>query len=121
MGVVSILLGLVLAGALADFLVENDVSTAATQSVTFAGQVVALSTPVLAAIAFGLGVLAVLLVFAGIRRLRRKRRRSMQDRITQLEDENARLVTQQNLPNVIRIPESAPVEAPQDSPATNWS
>ena len=121
MGFLLILLGLLVAGALADFLVENDVATAATQSVTFAGQSVQVSTPVLAGIAFGLGVLAVLLILGGIRRFRRAHRRTMQDRITKLEDENARLATQQNLPNVIQIPESAPLEAPADSPASNWS
>ena len=122
MALLLILFGVLLAGALADFLYENDIATAATQPVTFLGQTFNLSTPVIAAIAFGLGALAVLLVVAGIRRIRRKRRRRLEDRIAQLEDENARLATRKNLPNVIRIPDSEPVawssdEAPPPPPA----
>ena len=109
MALLLILFGVLVAGALADFLYENDIATAATQPVTFAGQTFNLSTPVIAAIAFGMGVFAVLLVVAGIRRIRRTRRRRLEDRIAQLEDENARLATKKNLPNVIRIPDSEPV------------
>ncbi len=111
MAFLLILLGLLLAGAVADFLIENDVATAATQPMTIAGLTVDLSPPVLAAIAFGMGVLAVLLILAGIRRMRRKGRKTLQDRLARLEEENARLVTHRNLPNVIRIPETEPTSA----------
>lgn len=130
MGLLLILLGILLAGVLADFLIENDVATAATQPLTMAGTTVNLSTPVVAAIAFGLGALAVLLIVAGIRRFGRKRRRGLQDRIARLEEENARLATHRNLPNVIRVPEAdqpvwtsdatppPPVPAPVDTAPT---
>jgi membrane protein implicated in regulation of membrane protease activity len=139
MALVLILLGLLLAGVLADFLIENDVATAATQPLTMAGTAVDLSTPMVAAIAFGLGMLSVLLIVLGIRRMRRKRRRNLEARIAQLEDENARLATRRNLPNVVRIPDSEqvvwtsdatppppaeaakePEQQPQDSPAPRW-
>jgi hypothetical protein len=106
MGVLLIVLGVLLAGVLADFLIENNVATAAAQPITVASTSVDVSTPVIAAMAFGLGALAVLLIVAGIRRFRRTHRRTMQDRMTRLEEENARLVTQENLRNVIRIPEA---------------
>jgi len=109
MGVLLILFGVLLAGVLADFLVENDVATAATQPLTMAGVTVDLSTPVVAAIAFAMGALAVLLIVAGIRRMRRTHRKHLEARIAQLEEENARLVTRRNLPNVIKIPDSEPV------------
>jgi len=109
-GVLLILLGIALAGVLADFLVENDVATAATQQFTLFGTSIELSVPVLVAIAFGIGVLAVLLVVAGVRRSRRGRRRLMQQRIEDLRDQNARLATQRNLEAVIRIPDAEPSE-----------
>ena len=65
MGVLLILLGIALAGVLADFLIENDVATAATQPFALFGTTIELSTPVLVAIAFGLGVLAIAV---GVRR-----------------------------------------------------
>jgi hypothetical protein len=119
MALVLILLGLLLAGALADFLIENDVATAATQPMTMAGITVDLSPPVLAAIAFGMGVLAVLLVLAGIRRMRRKSRRRLQDRLARLEEENARLATHRNLPNVIHIPDTEPVTTADPAASTD--
>jgi len=57
-----------------------------------------------------IGVLAVLLVIAGVRRSRRGRRRLMQQRIEDLRDQNARLATQRNLEAVIHIPEAEPVD-----------
>lgn len=110
MGVLLILLGIALAAVLADFLVENDVATAATQPFTLFGTSIELSVPVLVAIAFGIGVLAVLLVVAGVRRSRRGRRRLMQQRIEDLRDQNARLATQRNLEAVVHIPEAEPVD-----------
>lgn len=135
MGVLLILLGIALAGVLADFLIENDVATAATQQFTLFGTTIELSTPVLVAIGFGMGVLAVLLVLAGVRRFRRGRRRLLQQRLEALQDENARLATKRNLEAVIRIPESEPVErvepvttpppppvsvVEEDKPASMW-
>ena len=104
MGVLLILLGIATAGVLADFLIENDVATAATQSFSLFGTTIELSVPALVAIAFRLGVLTVLLIFAGVRRSRRARRQLLQQRIEDLQDQNARLATKQNLEAVIRVP-----------------
>lgn len=128
MGVLLILLGIATAGVLADFLIENDVATAATQSFSLFGTTIELSVPALVAIAFGLGVLTVLLIFAGVRRSRRARRQLLQQRIEDLQDQNARLATKRNLEAVIRVPESEPVETPpppvdvaeEDKPASMW-
>ena len=134
MGVLLILLGIALFGVLADFLIENDVATAATQPFALFGTTIELSTPVLVAIAFGLGVLAMLLVFAGIRRARRGRRRLLQQRIEDLKDQNERLAVKRNLETVIRIPEAEPAERvesaepppppvavlEEDKPASMW-
>ncbi len=108
MGLLSILLGVALIGVLADVLIENDVATAATQSFQVAGTTQDLSMPVLIAIAFVMGALAIGLILAGIRSMRRGRRRMLKQRIRTLEDENARLHTQRNLQRIVRIPESEP-------------
>ena len=134
MGVLLILLGIAMFGVLADFVIENDIATAATQSFALFGTTIELSTPALVAIAFGLGVLAMLLVFAGIRRARRGRRRLLQQRIEDLKDQNARLAAKRNLETVIRVPEAEPAEQPEpaepppppvavveeDKPASMW-
>jgi hypothetical protein len=116
MGVLLILLGLVVAGLVVDVAVENQIATAATQQLTFLGMTVDVSAPMLAVLSFALGALAVLLIAAGIGRFRRARRMTMQDRLSRLEEENARLATRQNLPNVVRIPEAEPEMQP--APAT---
>jgi hypothetical protein len=130
MGVLSILLGLALAGALADFLVENDVATAAEQGVVVAGTTQQVSMPALVAIAFAAGVLSLGLILLGIRRMRRGSRKKLTQQIQTLQDENARLHAQRNLQQIVRVPEAEPVrdvtvvpEAPevppraQDAPA----
>ena len=108
MGLLSILLGVALMGVLADVLIENDVATAATQSFQVAGTTQELSMPVLIAIAFVMGALAIGLILAGIRSMRRGRRRMLKQRVRTLEDENARLHAQRNLQRIVRIPESEP-------------
>jgi hypothetical protein len=117
MGVILILLGLLVAGVVVDIAVENQIATAATQQLTFAGMTVDVSQPMLAVLSFSLGALAVLLIAAGVGRFRRARRRTMQDRIDRLEEENARLATRQNLPNVVRVPEPEPTPEMQSAPA----
>ena len=95
------------------------------------GTTIELSTPALVAIAFGMGVLATLLVFAGVRRLRRRRRRSLQQQIEDLKDQNARLAVKRNLETVIRVPEAEPAQpaepppppvavVEEDKPASMW-
>jgi hypothetical protein len=117
--VLSIILGLALLGVLADVVVENDVMTAAREPLTFAGTTQSVSAPVIAIIAFAAGAFAVVLIVLGIRRLRRAGRRQLEDRIRTLQDENARLHTQRNLQNIVRIPEAEPEPAPTaDAPST---
>jgi membrane protein implicated in regulation of membrane protease activity len=116
MGLLSILLGLALAGALADILVENHIATAAEQSVVVAGTTQQLSMPVLVAIAFGVGALALALVLLGIRRMRRGSRKKLHQRIQNLEDENARLHAQRNLQKIVRVPEAEPVHEIPEAP-----
>lgn len=136
MGVLSIVLGLALAGVVADFVIENDIATAATQQFEIAGTTQELSTPVLVAIAFVLGALAVALILMGIRSMRRGRRKTLQQRIRALQDENARLHSQRHLQRIVRVPESEPIvedtgspteqppvtapEAQSDQPASKW-
>jgi hypothetical protein len=122
---------LVLVGVVADVLVENDIATAATQSFQVAGTTQHLSMPVLVAIAFVIGALALGLILAGIRSMRRGRRKMLKQRIRTLEDENDRLHAQRNLQRIVRVPESdtivetpaaatapaAPARAPAPAPA----
>jgi hypothetical protein len=117
-GLLSIVLGLALMGLLADILIENDIATAAEQSVMFAGTTQHLSMPVLVAIGFAMGALALGLILVGIRSVRRGRRKMLKQRIRSLEDENARLEAQRNLQRIVRVPESEPaVDATAAAPA----
>ena len=113
MGVLSIILGLALLGVLADVVVENDIATAAHEPLTIVGTTQSISAPVIAIIAFAAGAFAVVLVVLGIRRLRHAGRKQLQERIRTLQDENARLHTQRNLQNIVRIPEAEPAPPPQ--------
>jgi hypothetical protein len=120
-GVLSIILGLVLMGAVVDVVVENDVASAVQQPLTVAGTTQHLSPPALAAIALAAGALGVVLIVLGIRRMRHAGRKQLQERIRSLQDENARLHTQRNLQNIVRVPEAAPVvaEQPEASPVVS--
>jgi uncharacterized membrane protein YciS (DUF1049 family) len=138
MGLLAIVLGLALMGVLADILIENDIATAAEQSFLAAGTTQHLSMPVLVAIAFAMGAIAIGLILAGVRSLRRGRRRMLKQRIRTLEDENARLHTQRNLQQIVHIPEAerewapdtattappettaTPPEQSSDEPASKW-
>jgi hypothetical protein len=111
-GVLSIILGLALLGVLADVAVENDLATAVHEPLTIVGTTQSISAPMIAIIAFAAGAFAVVLIVLGIRRLRHAGRKQLQERIRTLQDENARLHTQRNLQNIVRIPEAAPEPAP---------
>lgn len=113
MGVLSIILGIALLGALADVVVENDLATAAHEPLTIAGTSQSISAPMIAIIAFAAGAFAVVLIVLGIRRLRHAGRKQLQERIVALQDENARLHTQRNLQNIVRVPEAEPAPAPE--------
>jgi hypothetical protein len=115
-GVLSIILGLVLMGAVVDVVVENDVTTAVQQPLTVAGTTQHVSPPVLAAIAFAAGAFGVVLIVLGIRRLRHRGRKQLQERIRTLQDENARLHTQRHLEKIVRVPEAEPAVSEQPEP-----
>ena len=117
MGVLLILLGLLVTGLVADFLIENNVATAATEPVTMFGSPGSLSMPVAVAIAFTLGAVAVLVIVAGVRHLRRDRRVTLEQRVRRLETENDRLIAQRNLQHIVRVPEADDdvVEVPEDA------
>jgi lipopolysaccharide assembly LapA-like protein len=93
MGVLLIVLGLACAGMLADFVIENHLASAPTESFALAGGTVHLSAPAVVLIAFGLGVVAILLLVGGSRLGRRRRavRRDLKRRVDALESENALL------------------------------
>jgi len=114
-GVLSIILGLALLGVLADVVVENDLMTAVHEPLTIVGTTQSVSGPVIAIIAFAAGAFAVVLIVLGIRRLRHAGRKQLQERIRTLQDENARLHTQRNLQNIVRIPDAEP--EPERAPA----
>jgi len=111
-GVLSIILGLALLGVLADVAVENDLATAVHEPLTIVGTTQSISAPMIAIIAFAAGAFAVVLIVLGIRRLRHAGRKQLQERIRTLQDENARLHTQRNLQNIVRVPEAVPEPAP---------
>jgi len=91
MWILLILLGLIAAGVVADFLVENDLATAPHQTVALFGGSFRLSTPEVVLGAAVLGALSVLLVILGVGFLRGSwgRRRALKRRLSDLEQENA--------------------------------
>jgi len=99
MGMLLILLGLVAAGVVADFLVENDLATAPDQTVALFGGSFQLSTPEVVLGAAVLGALSVLLVILGVGFLRGSwgRRRVLKRRVAVLEQENASHRARENL------------------------
>jgi hypothetical protein len=118
-GVLSILLGLALLGVLADVIVENDLATAAHEPLTVVGTTQSVSVPVVAIIAFAAGAFAIVLIVLGIRRLRHAGHKQLEERIRALQDENARLHTQRNLQNIVRIPEAEPAPPEPEPRAEN--
>jgi hypothetical protein len=93
MAVVLILLGLVAAGVVADFVVENDLTTAASEPFELFGGSFDLSRPQLVLVAAVLGAVAVLFVVLGLGVVRGSwgRRRSLKEHISELESENTNL------------------------------
>ncbi len=112
MGAILIVFGVLLAGAVANFVVENSVATA--EHFTMFGVGFDLSTPALTAIAFGLGLLTVLLIVVGIRTIQHGRHRTLEQRFEALKYENSQLAAQRNLETVVRIPEAADLPAEPD-------
>src|SRR5437773_11243772 len=93
MGMLLILLGLAAAGLVADFVVENDLTTAPNQTVSLLGGSFDLSLPELVLGAAVLGALAVFLVMLGLGLLRGSwgRRRALKKQISDLQLENTDL------------------------------
>jgi hypothetical protein len=99
MGMLLILLGLSAAGLVADFVVENDLTTAPNQTVSLLGGSFNLSLPELVLGAAVLGALAVLLVMLGLGLLRGSwgRRKALKKQIADLRLENTELRSKVNL------------------------
>lgn len=107
MGVLLILFGLIAAGVVADFLVENDLGTAPDQTVGLLGGSFRLSTPEVALGAAVLGALSVLLLILGVGFFRGSwgRRRALKRRLADLEQENASHRARENLESAVeRLP-----------------
>jgi hypothetical protein len=99
MGVLLIMLGLAAGGLVADFVVENDLTTASPQVVSLAGGSFRFSLPEVVLGAAVVGALAILLVILGIGLLRGSwgRRRALKRQIADLRQENAELHSKVNL------------------------
>jgi hypothetical protein len=93
MGMLLIVLGLAAAGVVADFAVENDLTTAPDQAVSLFGGSFSFSFPEVVLGAAVVGVLAVLLVILGLGLLRGSwgRRKALKRQIADLRQENADL------------------------------
>ncbi len=93
MGLLLILLGLGAAGLVADYVVENDITTAPSQAVNLLGGSFSVSQPELVLAAAVLGALAVVLVMLGLGLLRGSwgRRRALKRQISDLQLENTDL------------------------------
>ena len=93
MGLLLILLGLAAAGLVADFVVENDLTTAPSQTVSLLGGSFTLSLPGLVLGAAVLGALAIVLVMLGLGLLRGSwgRRKALKQQIADLQLENTAL------------------------------
>jgi hypothetical protein len=106
MGILLILLGLAAAGLVADFVVENDLTTAPSQTVDLLGGSYQLSLPESVLGAAALGALAVVLVILGLGLLRGSwgRRKALKRQIADLRLENTNLRSKVNLGNVARRP-----------------
>jgi hypothetical protein len=108
MGILLILLGLVAAGVVADFLVENDLATAPDQTVALFGGSFRLSTPDVVLGGAVLAALSVQLLILGVGILRGswgRRRRVLRRRVALLEQENASLRAREDpAAAVVRLP-----------------
>lgn len=108
MWILLILLGLVTAGIVGDFVVENHLTTAPDQAFLLFGRSFELSRPKLALATAILGALAILFLGLGVGRLRgrRGRRRGLKA----LEQENTELRAKLHLVTAVSaVPHSEPV------------
>jgi len=95
MGILLMILGLASAGLVADFVLENHLTSAPVESFTVLGLSFKVSVPALVFGAFVAGALTLILVRSGMTfmRQRRTRRRALKRRLADLERENATLRT----------------------------
>jgi hypothetical protein len=119
MGLLLILLGLAAAGLVADFVVENDLTTAPSQTVSLLGGSFTLSLPGLVLGAAVLGALAVVLVMLGLGLLRGSwgRRKALKQQITDLQLENTALRSKMRLGSVAEARPSQELGADADEQA----
>ena len=121
MGVLTIFLGLAIAGVVGDYVVENHLLTAANEPITLFGTTFTVSGAGVVVGAFLAGALAVLLLVVGVGFLRGSwgRRRTLKRRLTQLEWENTELRARERLGEVVQaaheqhvttLPESEEIE-----------
>jgi uncharacterized membrane protein len=105
-GMVLILVGLVAAGVVVDFAIENELTSAPRDTFALFGGSYGLSTPELVVAAAVLSALAVTLVILGFGLFRGSwgRRRALNRRIQDLERENARLRSKERLAAAVGEP-----------------
>ena len=99
MGILLILIGLAAAGVVADFALENDLTTAPSQTVSLLGGSFDFSVPELVLGAAILGALALVLVMLGLGLVRGSwgRRRALKQQIADLRRENTDLQSKVHL------------------------
>jgi hypothetical protein len=116
MGIILILLSLAAAGLVADFVVENDLTTAPHQAVSLLGGSFRFSLPEVVLGAAVVGALAVLLVILGLGLLRGSwgRRKALKRQIADLRRENTELQSKVHLGTAAG---ADPSQAPQTGAA----
>ncbi len=116
MGFALILLGLLSAGVVVDFAVENDVVAGAERTYSLFGGSFTISDMQLVIGAAVLGALAFVLVLLGVRMLRGSsgRRRAIKHRVVELERENTSLRSKAHLAESVNT--QTPPEAPRTRP-----
>jgi hypothetical protein len=112
MGVLLIMLGLAAGGLVADFVVENDLTTASPQVVSLAGGSFRFSLPEVVLGAAVVGAISVLLVILGLGLLRgsRGRRKALKRQIADLRRETTELQSKVHLGAAVG---AGPSPAPQ--------
>jgi hypothetical protein len=104
MGVVLILIGLIPAGVVADYLIENHIASAPTQSVLLFKRSLALSQPELVAVGFVLGISSFIFIMLGVGLIRDSwgKRKGLKQQIAKLEDENTKLRAREHLSDELK-------------------
>ncbi len=119
MGFAFVLLGLLSAGVVVDFVVENDVAANAERTYSLFGGSFTISDMQLVIGAAVLGVLAVVLVFLGVGLLRGSwgRRRAIKHRVVELERENTSLRSKAHLAESTSTPTPPEARTTPEVPA----